>query len=191
MATSTFEWFPGIQVHRSNDLMEWALVARPLDEKRLLDIVGVPDSCGVWAPCLSFSSGLFYLAYTVVKRFDGHFKDTHNYVTTSPRITGPWSDPVHINSSGFDPSIFHDTDGRSWWLNMIWDHRPDRTPFHGIVLQELDRSDLQLKGEPTLISRGSDIGLVEGPHLYRLGDYYYLIVAEGGTGYGQSEEHTP
>jgi xylan 1,4-beta-xylosidase len=186
MATSTFEWFPGIQVHRSNDLTEWALVARPLDEKRLLDIVGVPDSCGVWAPCLSFANGLFYLAYTVVKRFDGHFKDTHNYVTTSPHITGPWSDPVHINSSGFDPSIFHDTDGRSWWLNMIWDHRPDRTPFHGIVLQELDRSDLQLKGEPTLISQGSDIGLVEGPHLYRLGDYYYLIVAEGGTGYGHA-----
>ncbi|MBT5555437.1 MAG: family 43 glycosylhydrolase, partial [Halieaceae bacterium] len=69
MATSTFEWFPGIQVHRSNDLTEWALVARPLDEKRLLDIVGVPDSCGVWAPCLSFANGLFYLAYTVVKRF--------------------------------------------------------------------------------------------------------------------------
>ena len=70
------------------------------------------------------SSDLFYLCYTVVNRFDGNFKDTHNYLTTSPTIEGHWSDPVYLNSSGFDPSLFHDDGGRKWWLNMIWDHRP-------------------------------------------------------------------
>lgn len=184
LATSTFEWFPGVQIHCSRDLVNWELAARPLNEKRLLDIEGVPDSCGVWAPCLSFHNDTFFLAYTVVRRFDGNFKDTHNFVTTATAITGVWSDPVFINSSGFDPSIFHDGD-QKWWLNMVWDHRPDQTPFYGISLQALDER-LTLVGKPKLISKGSDIGLTEGPHLYRIGNYIYLIVAEGGTGYGHT-----
>jgi xylan 1,4-beta-xylosidase len=56
----------------------------------------------------------------------------------------PWSDPIHINSSGFDPSLFHAEDGRKYWLNMVWDHRPERHPFHGIALQELDMENRQI-----------------------------------------------
>ena len=100
IATSTFEWYPGVQVHHSRDLENWKLVARPLDRESLLDLRGVPDSCGVWAPCLSHDGTHFWLIYTVVRRFDGDFKDTHNYLTRATSINGPWEDPVYLNSSG-------------------------------------------------------------------------------------------
>jgi xylan 1,4-beta-xylosidase len=183
IATSTFEWYPGVQIHHSRDLETWDLVTRPLDRAELLDLRGVPDSCGVWAPCLSWHDGLFYLAYTDVKRFDGNFKDTHNYLTTSSSIDGEWSAPVYLNSSGFDPSLFHDVDGRKWLVNMIWDHRPDRSRFGGIVLQEYSPAERRLVGQASRIFEGSELGLTEGPHLYRFGEYYYLLTAEGGTGY--------
>ncbi len=186
IATSTFEWYPGIQIHHSRDLRNWQLVARPLNRPDLLNMLGEPDSCGVWAPCLTWADDRFWLAWTDVKRFDGNFKDTHNYLATSPDITGPWSDAAYLNSSGFDPSLFHAPDGRKWYLNMVWDHRPDRTFFFGIVMQEYDPADERLLGEPEHIFSGTDIGGTEGPHLYRYGEYYYLVTAEGGTGYGHA-----
>ena len=159
------------------------LAARPLNGPDLLDLEGVPDSCGVWAPCLTWHDGLFYLLYTVVRRFDGNFKDTHNYLTTCDSIDGAWSDPVYLNSSGFDPSLYHAADGRKWLLNVVWDHRPDRTPFGGISLQEYAPSEGRLVGERSLIFEGTGHDCTEGPHLYRFGDYHYLMTAEGGTGY--------
>jgi xylan 1,4-beta-xylosidase len=186
IATSTFEWYPGVQIHHSRDLRHWRLVSRPLDGERMLNMLGCPDSCGVWAPCLSWHDGLFWLAYTDVKRFDGNFKDTHNYLTTAPDISGPWSDPVYLNSSGFDPSLYHADDGRKWYLNMVWDHRPDRSFFNGIVMQEYDAGEQVLLDEPKYIFRGTALDYTEAPHLYRFGDYYYLLIAEGGTGYGHA-----
>ena len=186
IAVSTFEWYPGVQIYHSRDLVNWSLVARPLNRASLLDMRGEPDSCGVWAPCLSYNDGHFYLAYTDVRRFDGNFKDTHNYITTCETIDGDWSDPLYVNSSGFDPSIFHDEDGRKWFANMVWDHRPDRSFFAGVVLQELSMDEGRLLGEPTYIFKGTDLDYTEAPHLYRRGDYYYLMTAEGGTGYGHA-----
>jgi beta-xylosidase len=71
IATSTFEWYPGVQIHHSRDLMNWRLVRRPLDRASLLDLRGEPDSCGVWAPCLTHADSRFWLVYTDVKRFEG------------------------------------------------------------------------------------------------------------------------
>ena len=186
LAVSTFEWYPGVLIYHSRNLRDWRLAARPLNRAGLLDMRGEPDSCGVWAPCLSWHDGLFYLVYTDVRRFDGNFKDTHNYLTTCATIDGEWSDRVYLNSSGFDPSLFHDDDGRKWVTNMIWDHRPDRSFFGGIVLQEYSVSEARLTGERRLIFRGTELDCTEAPHLYRDGDYYYLITAEGGTGYGHA-----
>ncbi len=183
VATSTFEWFPGIQIHHSRDLRQWQLVHRPLDRAALVNMLGCPDSCGVWAPCLSYAGGRFFLAYTDVKRFDGNFKDTHNYLTTSESIEGPWSDPVYLNSSGFDPSFFHDDDGRTWYVNMVWDHRPNVSRFRGIVLQEYLPDRQSLSGEPRLIFEGTELDCTEAPHLYKRNGWYYLMTAEGGTGY--------
>jgi xylan 1,4-beta-xylosidase len=183
IATSTFEWYPGVQIHHSRDLVHWRLVAHPLDRRELLDMRGNPDSGGIWAPCLTYADGLFWLVYTDVKRLEGSFKDTHNYLTTSATIDGRWSDPVYLNSSGFDASLFHDEDGRKWLLNMQWDYRPGHHPFSGILLQQYDPGVCKLVGPIRNIFRGTDLRVTEGPHLYRRNGYYYLLTAEGGTGY--------
>ncbi|OAQ66206.1 beta-xylosidase [Pochonia chlamydosporia 170] len=183
IATSTFEWFPGVQIHHSTDLANWDLVVRPLSRKSQLDMRGNPDSCGIWAPCLSHDGEKFWLVYTDVKRKDGSFKDTFNYIVTAPDIKGPWSDPIFINASGFDPSLFHDSDGRKWFVNMMWDHRKRPHAFTGIALQEFSPSEGKLIGLRENIYRGTDLALVEGPHLYKRNGWYYLLTAEGGTAY--------
>ncbi|KAH7322599.1 glycoside hydrolase family 43 protein [Stachybotrys elegans] len=183
IATSTFEWFPGVQIHHSRDLANWELVTRPLTRKAQLDMRGDPDSCGIWAPCLTHDGDKFWLVYTDVKRKDGSFKDTHNYIVTAPSIEGPWSDPYFVNSSGFDPSLFHDEDGRKWFVNMITDHRRRPRAFAGIFLQEWDPAKGKLVGPRKNIFVGTELGLVEGPHLYKRNGWYYLLTAEGGTAY--------
>lgn len=190
IAVSTFEWYPGVQIHHSTDLVNWRLVTRPLDRAAQLDMRGNPDSCGIWAPCLSHADGLFWLVYTDVKRYDGNFKDAHNYIVTAPSIEGPWSDPAYVNSSGFDPSLFHDDDGRKWFLNMQWNHfsqgvggSPRHPSFAGILLQEYDPAAKKLVGPVKNVFKGTEQGLVEAPHLYKRKGWYYLTTAEGGTGY--------
>ncbi|WP_136439441.1 glycoside hydrolase family 43 protein [Pacificoceanicola onchidii] len=189
IATSTFEWFPGVQIHRSTDMANWSLAARPLNRASQLDMRGNPDSCGVWAPCLSYADGRFWLVYTDVKRFDGNFKDAHNYIVWAEEIEGPWSDPVYVNSSGFDPSLFHDDDGRKYFINMQWNHRTDsigghpKSPaFDGILCQEWSPEG-GLTGPVRNIFPGTAHGLVEAPHLSKRNGWYYLTTAEGGTGY--------
>ncbi|OAA56365.1 Glycoside hydrolase, family 43 [Niveomyces insectorum RCEF 264] len=191
IATSTFEWYPGVQIHHSTDLANWSLVARPLQRAAQLDLRGDPDSCGVWAPCLTHDGARFWLVYSDVKRKDGSFKDALNYIVHAPAIEGPWSDPVFANASGFDPSLFHDPDtGTKWFVNMLWDHRrrtntvpPGGSMFAGIALQEFDPAAGRLVGPRRTIYRGTALGLVEGPHLYKRHGVYYLLTAEGGTGY--------
>jgi xylan 1,4-beta-xylosidase len=195
IATSTFEWFPGVQIHHSRDLVHWRLITRPLNRASQLNMLGDPDSCGVWAPCLTHADGLFWLIYTDVKRFGrttvggasgASLRDFHNYLVTSPRIDGDWSDPVHLNSSGFDPSLFHDHDGRKYLVNMLWDHRPANNRFAGIVLKEYSVKERRLIGERKTIFTGTPLGFTEAPHLYQRNGWYYLLTAEGGTGWGHA-----
>ncbi len=195
IATSTFEWFPGVQIHHSRDLVNWRLLTRPLNRATQLNMLGDPDSCGVWAPCLTHADGLFWLAYTDVKRFGrttvagasgASLRDFPNYLVTSSSIDGEWSDPVYLNSSGFDPSLFHDDDGRKYLLNMLWDHRPGHNRFAGIVLQEFSAKERKLVGERKLIFQGTELGFTEGAHLYKRNGWYYLLTAEGGTGWGHA-----
>lgn len=73
--------------------------------------------------------------YTDVKRKDGSFKDTHNYIVTAEKIEGPWSERIYVNSSGFDPSLFHDEEtGKKWFVNMLQDHRRRPRSFAGIAV---------------------------------------------------------
>ena len=185
IATSTFEWFPGVQIHHSKDLVNWELIARPLNRLSQLNLVGNPDSCGVWAPCLSYERGTFYLVYSNVRSFDGAWKDTPNFLVTTEDIRGDWSEPVFLSASGFDGSMFHDPDGRKWYSSLIVDHRKGKF-FGGIILQEYDPVRKQLVGPVFDIFAGSSLGLTEGPHIYWKNNYYYLITAEGGTEYGHA-----
>ena len=181
IATSTFEWYPGVALSHSRDLVHWRSLPPPLARASQLDLRGRPNSGGVWAPALSHADGLFHLIYTDVRGWAGDFKDVRNFLVTTPRIEGPWSEPVHLNNSGFDPSLFHDDDGRKWLVNMVWDHRPGHDSFGGILLQEYDPVAQRLTGPVHTIFRGTALGLVEGPHLYKVDGWYYLLVAEGGT----------
>lgn len=183
IATSTFEWFPGIQIHHSTDLVHWNVVTHPLNRVSQLDMKGVPDSCGVWAPCLSYKNGTFYLVYSNVKSFHGLWKDTPNYVVTTNDLLGDWSEPVYLGSAGFDGSMFHDEGGKSWFLAMLTDHTDHSNFFGGIVMQEFDESEAKLVGEQFYLTKGTELGCTEGPHLYKKDGYYYLLLAEGGTEY--------
>ncbi len=195
IATSTFEWFPGVQIHHSRDLVDWRLLTRPLRRPSQLNMLGEADSCGVWAPCLTHADGLFWLVYTDVKRFGrssmagasgASLRDFHNYLVTSPTIDGDWSDPVYLNSSGFDPSLFHDDDGRKYLLNMLWDYRSGRNRFAGIVLQEYSVEERRLLGQRQIVFKGTPLGLTEAPHLYKRDGWYYLLTAEGGTNWNHA-----
>ena len=185
IATSTFEWFPGVQIHHSKDLVNWKLIARPLNRKSQLDMLGVPDSCGVWAPCLSYHENTYYLVYSNVKSFDGVWKDTPNFLVTTKDIQGDWSEPIKLASSGFDASLFHDDDGRKWYTTLLVDHRKGKF-FGGIDLQEYSETEQKLIGPVYHIFDGTELGVTEGPHLYKLNGYYYLLTAEGGTEYGHA-----
>lgn len=182
IATSTFEWYPGVLIYHSRDLIHWQPIARPLDRPDLLDLKGIPSSGGVWAPSLSYDDGRYYLCYTNVVGRRGVYKDLHNYVVTAPSIEGPWSEPMHLNSSGFDHFLFHDTDGRKWLFNMQWDFRKNHNQFSGIIMQEFDLKQRKLVGPVKQVTQGTALGVTEGPMVYQKNGYYYLLVAEGGTG---------
>ncbi|WP_406282274.1 glycoside hydrolase family 43 protein [Streptomyces sp. NBC_00209] len=190
LATSTFEWLPGVTLHHSRDLVHWRSLGGVLDQDRLVELTGRPDSGGVWAPCLSYTDGEFHLVYSDVTNLSGAFKDVRNQVITAPTPQGPWSDPVPFPSHGFDPSLFHDDgpggDGRSWALWMEWDHRPGRHPFGGILLQEWDRTARRVTGPVHRIFTGTGLAHTEGPHLYHRDGRYYLVTAEGGTGWNHA-----
>ena len=176
IAVSTFEWFPGVKIFHSRDLKNWEQVGAALTRTSQIDMKGDPTSGGVWAPCLTYDGSRFYLLFTDVKTKKGRFYNTHNYLIWTDDIRGEWSEPVYLNSIGFDPSLFHDTDGRKYLINMV-------NGFKGILVQELDPRTWQLIGERKKVYSGSGIGCTEGPHMYHIGDWYYLLTAEGGTGY--------
>jgi xylan 1,4-beta-xylosidase len=151
MANSTFEWYPGVELAQSKDLCHWEALPAPLSNTKLLDMRGMYESCGIWAPCLTYCEKKFWLIFTVVHNWNrGPWKDEQNYVTTAPSIEGPWSAPVYLDSSGFDASLYHEDDGkgnaRHWLVNMEWDYRkPGAGPkFTGILLQEYSESRTSL-----------------------------------------------
>jgi xylan 1,4-beta-xylosidase len=192
VACSTFEYYPGVRIMASKDLANWEAVGHPLGEPRLLHMEGNPRSTGVWAPCLTHCDGLFYLVYTDMKYWHNPYKDSPNYITTARDIRGPWSDPVFINCSGFDPSLFHDDDGRKYFVNMEWDYRKynpenEAAQFSGILVTELDPATLKAVSAPVKVFRGTAKGLVEAPHILKKDGWYYLFTAEGGTTYGHAE----
>lgn len=188
IATSTFEWFPGVRIHASKDLVHWNLVAHPLSTVKLLDMKGNPASGGIWAPDLYYADGKFWLVYTDTKITDGAFKDMTNYLTTATDITGPWSDPITLNGVGFDASLFHDDDGRKYLIQQTWDHREYKHPFDGLTLTEYDATAERLLPETArTVYRGTAVKLVEGPHIYKINGYYYIFAAQGGTVYTHEE----
>ena len=127
IATSTFEWWPCVNLYHSKDLAHWEQLPSPLREPGQMDLRGDPNSGGIWAPDLSWDGQYYYLLVTNVTTKKGRWYNTHNYMSRAASITGPWSQPVYLNSIGFDPSLLHDTDGKCYLVNMVngrWTPKP-------------------------------------------------------------------
>lgn len=186
IATSTFEWWPGVKISHSKDLVHWETFGYALTDSRTLDLRGVGASQGIWAPCLTYDKGVFFLVYTVVNSFYCNMYDTKNYLVTAENIRGPWSAPVPLNNFGFDPSLFHDMDGRKYMVSMVTDHRVPKKYAGRIILQEYDHVRKEMVGPAKEIYKGEKIFL-EGPHIFKRNGWYYLFSADTGTGEGHGQ----
>jgi len=154
IATSSFQWCPGIPIHRSKDLRNWEFVSHALTKTSQADLSRIGDSYGIWAPDISFANGKFWIIYTVVSALFNDLCIDNNYLMTAENIEGPWSKPVHLNSTGFDPSIFHDDDGKKYIVNMLRDNTPGIDLFGGILVLEYDHETKKVIGEPVNIFKG-------------------------------------
>ncbi|WEV58714.1 glycoside hydrolase family 43 protein [Bifidobacterium sp. ESL0728] len=188
IVVSTFEWLPGLRVYASDDLCDWHYETSILDRDSGIDLRGNPRGCSIWAPYAGYHNGKYYVLYTNVRQTKVPYKDVDNYLITATDIHGPWSEPVYINSSGFDPSLFFDDDGKTYFINEIWDYRRhEHNKSAGIVMQRIDSDTFDLCDEPVRIFPGTEAQKTEAPQMYKCGGYYYLLVAEGGTESGHRE----
>lgn len=186
IAVSSFEWFPGIPVYHSRDMKHWELYTHVLTDPESCDLTRLPSAKGIWAPCLSYcvEEDLFYVVYGVMNSMNARYFDIDNFLITAKDIRGPWSEPVYLHSAGFDASLFHDDDGRKWLVSLDWETRADYEKPGAICLVEYDPAARAVKGYPRRIWRGgTDRGCLEAPHLTKRNGTYYLMCAEGGTGY--------
>lgn len=181
VATSSFEWFPTIPLHRSRDLAHWEYAGHVESAVPGGSLAGVPDSGGIWAPSLSWDGERFWVVYSIVRSVGMPYFDADTYVCTAMEASGAWSAPRRIASHGFDPALFHDAGGGLWLLNLQNDHRPGGRRFAGIVLTELDRKTLAPVGDTHLLLQHER--LVEGPKLVHRDGWFHLVLAEGGTGF--------
>ncbi|WP_426565158.1 family 43 glycosylhydrolase [Angustibacter sp. McL0619] len=181
LVTSTFEYFPGLPVFRSEDLVHWQQIGHVVDRDGQLDFDGIASSGGLYAPTLRHHDGTFWLVCTLVDQQDP--ARGGNFVMTATDPAGPWSDPVWLAVDGIDPSLFFDDDGRIWLHGTRPASRPEWHDQTEVWVRELDRATWQLTGPEHVVWSGAVRGAVwaEGPHLYKVDGTYYLLAAEGGT----------
>lgn len=168
LVTSTFEYFPGVPIFHSKDLVHWRQIGHCLSREEQLPISGSGNSSGVYAPTLRYHEGWFYMVTTNVGGIGNFYVKTRN-------PEGPWSKPITIAQDGIDPSFLFDGDGRVYFQSAR---------IGGIYQCEIDIETGSMLTESRLIWKGSGGAHPEAPHLYKIKDYYYLMIAEGGTEYG-------
>lgn len=188
IVNSTFAYYPGLPVFHSKDLLNWELISYAINRPEQLSFEDAGVSRGLFAPAIAYHDGLFYIVCTDVIRLG-------NFVITAKDPKGPWSNPVKLPEvNGIDPSVFFDEDGKSF---IVFNSIPpgNQSLWNGhrtIRMFEFDALNKRIKGEEKLlINGGTDTAKhpvwIEGPHLYKKDGWYYLMCAEGGTGYNHSE----
>lgn len=181
LATSTFEYLPGIPVYHSTDLVNWARIGHVVDREGQLDSRDVPTLGGAWAPTIRFHNGLFYVAVT-----DAMARGTLVFTAKDP--AGPWSDGLAIEGAiGIDQDLAWDDDGMAYMTYSGLDTVTGNMGEHGGILQvRVDLEAGKALEEPRSVWSGTGLMFPEAPHLYKRGDYWYLMIAEGGTERGHS-----
>jgi xylan 1,4-beta-xylosidase len=174
LVTSTFEYFPGVPVYHSKDLVNWKQIGHALDSKTNCPLGGAYSSGGNYAPAIRYNDGTFYVSCT---NYGGKGSQGAFYVTaTNP--AGPWSDPVWVGNWNVDPSIMFAND------SMYWVSPDNEGSF---MVGTFDPVKKEFITPLQLIASGQGGSSPEGPHMYKINDYYYLMSAEGGTGYEHRE----
>ncbi|MBL8090224.1 MAG: glycoside hydrolase family 43 protein, partial [Anaerolineales bacterium] len=179
LVTSTFEYFPGLPIFHSKDLIHWHQIGHVLDRASQLDLDEIRPSGGLYAPTIRFSNGTFYVINTLV---DGKTK-SGNFIVTATNPAGPWSEPYWLDSEGIDPSLFFDDDGQAWYVGTRLNEQRYYKGHTEIFLRKLDIKQMKLIGEEYILWDGALKGVVwaEAPHIYKVNGYYYLLIAEAGT----------
>jgi alpha-N-arabinofuranosidase len=172
LATSTFEYFPGVPIFHSRDLVHWRAIGHALTRDTQLGLQQAKSSQGIFAPTLRERAGVFYLVTT-------NIAGGGNFYVTARDPAGPWSEPVWLpeEAGWMDPSLFFDDDGKVYFTRHGGGERG------GVYQAELDLSEGKLKQAPRLIWSGTGGVWPEGPHLFKRAGWYYLTIAEGGTSY--------
>ena len=174
LVTSTFEYFPGVPVYHSNDLVHWKLIGHALDSKDNCLLNGACSSGGNYAPAIRYNNGTFYVSCT---NYGGSGSQGAFYVTAK-NPAGPWSDPVWVGNWCVDPSIMFAND------SMYWVSPDNNGSF---MVGTFDPEAKKFITPLRLIAAGLGGSSPEGPHMYKINKYYYLMSAEGGTGYEHRE----
>ena len=187
LVTSTFEYFPGLPVFHSTDLVHWNQIGHVITRADQLDYSGIASSGGLYAPTIRYHDGTFWLVCTLVDQNDA--TRGGNFLMTADDPAGPWSDPIWLDADGIDPSIFFDDDGRVWMHGTRPARQPQWEQQTEVWVREYDPVTQRLIGEETIIWNGAMLGVVwaEAPHLYKIDGTYYLLAAEGGTEIHHSE----
>lgn len=181
MVNSSFEWFPGLPIHRSKDLVNWEKIGHGLHRpNQIIYKDGLRNSNGIFAPTIRHRNGTFYIITTMVGQ-------QGNFIITAKNPAGPWSNPMWIeNAPGIDPSLFWDDDGRCYYTGagIVDDTQGEWPGKNGIWMQEIDPDKGILLGEKKQLAYGhaSNARWAEGPHLYKIDGEYLLLIGEGGTG---------
>lgn len=170
LVTSSFEYFPGIPIFKSKDLVNWTSIGSVLTTPKQLPLQGSDGHGGIYAPTIRYFAGKFYVVSTNVDH-GGHF-----YVTSSNPEKG-WSDPIHVDQEGIDPSLFFDG-GKAYFLSTAQDKGKNT-----VLLSRLDPETGKVN-DGHYIWYGNGGRYLEGPHLYKINGLYYLLASEGGTEYG-------
>lgn len=186
---SSFEWMPALPIYHSKDLKNWELYTHVIRSEKQADIRKLPSAKGIWAPCLTYceEEKLFYVIYGVMNSMNARYFDVDNYLITASDIKGPWSEPVYLHSAGFDASILHDDDGKKYIVSLEWETREGYEKPGAVCIAEYSPVEKKIIGYPKRFWQGgTDRGCIEAPHLYKRKGFYYIMCAEGGTGYGHS-----
>lgn len=174
LVTSSFEYTPGIPIYHSKDLVNWEQVGNCVTRKEQVDMTHAKDSGGIWAPTLRYHKGTFYVTATV----DG----IGNFIMETDDIQKEWSDPVWVDMGGIDPSIYFEGDTAYYCTNYSL-----HPGVEEITAAPIDVHTGKLLGEIKTLWTGTGGGYLEAPHIYKVGDWYYLFAAEGGTNFNHME----
>lgn len=170
MVNSSFTWFPALPVSHSRDLVHWEPIGHVLTEENTAMLAGLESGHGYWAPDISYYKGRFYVTATL-RRSDSHPRPRAQIVTSAACPEGPYDPPAVIEENGIDPSLFVDEDGKRY---MVLNR--------GARLLPLSDDARRAVGPARLLWYGDTKRASEGPHLLKKDGWYYLILAEGGTG---------